>query len=113
MIGLSLADLIFEVFCFAATPSFRGVTTIVSKARQAVKDASSSSAELARDRSDLGKRVTDALTTKVKAAREQSLDRGIDTCSLHRLKLRSPHSSLLTLIKTSPYYLLCAIPKAL
>ena len=82
MIGLSLADLIFEVFCFAATPSFRGVTTIVSKARQAVKDASSSSAELARDRSDLGKRVTDALTTKVKAAREQSLDRGIDTSLL-------------------------------
>ena len=82
MIGLSLADLIFEVFCFAATPSFRGVTTIVSKARQAVKDASSSSAELARDQSDLGKRVTDALTTKVKAAREQSLDRGIDTSLL-------------------------------
>ena len=82
MIGLSLADLIFEVFCFAATPSFRGVATIVSKARQAVKDASSSSPELARDRSDLGKRVTDALTTKVKAAREQSLDRGIDTSLL-------------------------------
>lgn len=82
MIGLSLADLIFEVFCFAAAPSFRGATTIVSKARQAVKDASSSSPELARDRSDLGKRVTDALTTKVKAAREQCLDRGIDTSLL-------------------------------
>ena len=82
MIGPSLADLVLEIFCFAASPSFRGVATLVSKARQAVKDAGSSSPELARDHSDLGKRITDALVTKVKAAREQCLDRGIDTSLL-------------------------------
>ena len=82
MIGPSLADLVLEIFCFAASPSFRGVATLVSKARQTVKDAGSSSPELARDHSDLGKRITDALVTKVKAAREQCLDRGIDTSLL-------------------------------
>lgn len=82
MIGPSLADLVLEIFCFAASPSFRGVATLVSKARQAVKDAGSSSPELARDHSDLGKRITDALVTKVKAAREQCLNRGIDTSLL-------------------------------
>ena len=82
MIGPSLADLVLEIFCFAASPSFRGVATLVSKARQAVKDAGSSSPELAKDHSDLGKRITDALVTKVKAAREQCLDRGIDTSLL-------------------------------
>ena len=82
IIGPSLADLVLEIFCFAASPSFRGVATLVSKARQAVKDAGSSSPELARDHSDLGKRITDALVTKVKAAREQCLDRGIDTSLL-------------------------------
>ena len=82
IIGPSLADLVLEIFCFAASPSFRGVATLVSKARQTVKDVSSSSPELARDHSDLGKRITDALVTKVKAAREQCLDRGIDTSLL-------------------------------
>lgn len=81
-IGPSLADLLLEVFCFAASPSLRGVAAIVSKARQTVKDAATSSLELARDRSDLGKRIADALTTKVKAAREQCLDRGIDASLL-------------------------------
>ena len=82
IIGPSLADLVLEIFCFAASPSFRGVATLVSKARQTVKDVGSSSPELARDHSDLGKRITDALVTKVKAAREQCLDRGIDTSLL-------------------------------
>ena len=82
MIGPSLADLVLEIFCFAASPSFRGVATLVSKARQAVKDAGSSSPELAKDHSDLGKHITDTLTTRVKAAREQCLDRGIDTSLL-------------------------------
>ena len=81
-IGPSLADLVLEVFCFAASPSLRGVAAIVSKARQTVKDAATSSLELAKDRSDLGKRIADALTTKVRAAREQCLDRGIDTSLL-------------------------------
>ena len=82
IIGPSLADLVLEIFCFAASPSFLGVATLVSKARQTVKDVGSSSPELARDHSDLGKRITDALVTKVKAAREQCLDRGIDTSLL-------------------------------
>ncbi len=82
IIGPSLADLVLEIFCFAASPSFRGVATLVSKARQTVKDVGSSSPELARDHSDLDKRITDALVTKVKAAREQCLDRGIDTSLL-------------------------------
>ena len=82
MIGPSLADLVLEIFCFAASPSFLGVATLVSKARQTVKDVGSSSPELAKDHSDLGKRITDALVTKVKAAREQCLDRGIDTSLL-------------------------------
>ena len=78
MIGPSLADLVLEIFCFAASPSFRGVATLVSKARQAVKDAGSSSPELAKDHSDLGKHITDVLTNKVKAARQQRLDLGVD-----------------------------------
>ena len=82
MIGPSLADLVLEIFCFAASPSFRGVATLVSKARQAVKDAGSSSPELAKDHSDLGKHITDVLTNKVKAARQQCLDLGVDVSLL-------------------------------
>ena len=82
MIGLSLADLVLEIFCFAASPSFRGVATLVSKARQAVKDAGSSSPELAKDHSDLGKHITDVLTIKVKEARQQRLDLGVDVSLL-------------------------------
>lgn len=78
MIGPSLADLVLEIFCFAASPSFRGVATLVSKARQAVKDAGSSSPELAKGHSDLGKHITDVLTIKVKEARQQRLDLGVD-----------------------------------
>lgn len=82
MIGPSLTDLVLEIFCFAASPSFRGVATLVSKARQAVKDAGSSSPELAKDHSDLGKHITDVLTIKVKAARQQRLDLGVDVSLL-------------------------------
>lgn len=82
MIGPSLADLVLEIFCFAASPSFRGVATLVSKARQAVMDAGSSSPELAKDHSDLGKHITDVLTVKVKAARQQRLDLGVDVSLL-------------------------------
>lgn len=82
MIGPSLADLVLEIFCFAASPSFRGVATLVSKARQAVMDAGSSSPELAKDHSDLGKHITDVLTIKVKAARQQRLDLGVDVSLL-------------------------------
>ena len=82
MIGPSLADLVLEIFCFAAAPSFRGVATLVSKARQAVKDAGSSSPGLAKDHSDLGKHITDALTIKVKEARQQRLDLGVDVSLL-------------------------------
>ena len=82
MIGPSLADLVLEIFCFAASPSFRGVATLVSKARQAVKDAGSSSPELAKDHSDLGKHITDVLTIKVKEARQQRLDLGVDVSLL-------------------------------
>ena len=82
MIGPSLADLVLEIFCFAASPSFRGVATLVSKARQAVKDAGSSSPGLAKDHSDLGKHITDVLTIKVKAARQQCLDLGVDVSLL-------------------------------
>ena len=82
MVGPSLADLVLEVFCFAASPSFRGVATLVSKARQAVKDAGSSSPELAREHSNLSKHITDVLTIKVKAARQQCLDLGVDVSLL-------------------------------
>ena len=82
MIGPSLADLVLEIFCFAASPSFRGVAILVSKARQAVKDAGSSSPELAKDHSDLGKHITDVLTIEVKAARQQRLDLGVDVSLL-------------------------------
>lgn len=82
MIGPSLADLVLEIFCFAAAPSFRGVATLVSKARQAVKDAGSSSPGLAKDHSDLGKHITDTLTIKVKEARQQRLDLGVDVSLL-------------------------------
>ena len=81
-IGPSLADLVLEIFCFAASPSFRGVATLVSKARQAVKDAGSSSPELAKDHSDLGRHITDVLTIKVKEARQQRLDLGVDVSLL-------------------------------
>ena len=82
MIGPSLADLVLEIFCFAASPSFRSLATLMSKARQAVKDAGSSSPELAKDHSDLGKHITDVLTIKVKEARQQRLDLGVDVSLL-------------------------------
>ena len=81
-IGLSLADLVLEVFCFAATPSFKAVATLVATARQAVNDVGTSSPEFVKDRSMLSKRVIEVLTKKVKAAREQCLDRGIDASLL-------------------------------
>ena len=81
-IGLSLADLVLEVFCFAAAPSFKAVATLVATARQAVNDVGTSSPEFVKDRSMLSKRVIEVLTKKVKAAREQCLDRGIDASLL-------------------------------
>ena len=81
-IGLSLADLVLEVFCFAASPSFKGVATLVATARQAVNDVGTSSPEFVKDRSMLSKRVIEVLTKKVKAAREHCLDRGIDASLL-------------------------------
>ena len=81
-IGLSLADLVLEVFCFAASPSFKGVATLVATARQAVNDVGTSSPEFVKDRSMLSKRVIEVLTKKVRAAREQCLDRGIDASLL-------------------------------
>ena len=81
-IGLSLADLVLEVFCFAASPSVKGVATLVATARQAVNDVGTSSPEFVKDRSMLSKRVIEVLTKKVKAAREQCLDRGIDASLL-------------------------------
>ena len=81
-IGPSLADLVLEVFCFAASPSFKGVATLVVKARQAVNDVCASSPEFVKDRSMLSKRIIEVLTTRVKAAREQCLDRGIDASLL-------------------------------
>ena len=81
-IGLSLADLVLEVFCFAASPSFKAVATLVATARQAVNDVGTSSPEFVKDRSMLSKRVIEVLTKKVKAAREQCLDRGIDASLL-------------------------------
>ena len=82
MIGPSFADLVLEIFSFTASPSFRSFATLVSKARQAVKDAGSSSPELAKDHSDLGKYITNVLTHKVKAARQQCLDLGVDVSLL-------------------------------
>ena len=81
-IGLSLADLVLEVFCFAASPSFKAVATLVATARQAVNDVGTSSPEFVKDRSMLSKRVIEVLTKKVKAAREHCLDRGIDASLL-------------------------------
>ena len=81
-IGPSLADLVLEVFCFAASPSVKGVATLVAKARQAVNDVGTSSPKFVRDRSMLSKRIIEVLTKKVKAAREQCLDRGIDASLL-------------------------------
>ena len=81
-IGLSLAGLVLEVFCFAASPSFKAVATLVATARQAVNDVGTSSPEFVKDRSMLSKRVIEVLTKKVKAAREQCLDRGIDASLL-------------------------------
>ena len=81
-IGPSLADLVLEVFCFAASPSFKGVATLVVKARQAVNDVCASSPEFVKDRSMLSKRIIEVLSTRVKAARKQCLDRGIDASLL-------------------------------
>ena len=82
IIGPSLADLVLEVFCFAASPSVKGVATLAAKARQAVNDVGTSSPKFVRDRSMLSKRIIEVLTKKVKAAREQCLDRGIDASLL-------------------------------
>ena len=94
-IGPSLADLVLEVFCFAASPSFKGVATLVVKARQAVNDVCASSPEFVKDRSMLSKRIIEVLTTRVKAARKQCLDRGI-----HASLLAQAESAVAALIST-------------
>ena len=82
LIGASLTDLILDAFCFTASPSFKGFATLVTKARQAINDIDTSSPHFTKYQSALNKRITEAMTKKVKVARQQCFDRGVDSALL-------------------------------
>ena len=82
LIGTSLTDLILDAFCFTASPSFKGFATLVTKARQAINDIDTSSPHFTKYQSALNKRITEAMTKKVKVARQQCFDRGVDSALL-------------------------------
>ena len=82
LIGASLTDLILDAFYFTASPSFKGFATIVTKARQAINDIDTSSPRFTKYQSALNKRITEAMTKKVKVARQQCFDRGVDSALL-------------------------------
>ena len=82
LIGVSLTDLILDAFCFTASPSFKGFATLVTKARQAINDIDTSSPHFTKYQSALNKRITEAMTKKVKVARQQCFDRGVDSALL-------------------------------
>ena len=77
-VGPSLADLLMDVFCFAASPSFRGAAGLVSSARQAFKTARSGSSGMPGGGGDLGGQLTRSLANKVASVYQECRERGVD-----------------------------------
>ena len=77
-VGPSLADLLMDVFCFAASPSFRGAAGLVSSARQAFKTARSGSSGMPGGGGDLGGQLTRSLANKVASVYQECRERDVD-----------------------------------
>ena len=81
-VGPSLADLLMDVFCFAASPSFKGAAGLVSSARQAFKTARSGSSTMLGGGGDLGGHLTRRLAERVASAYRDCRERGVDSSYL-------------------------------
>ena len=81
-VGPSLADLLMDVFCFAASPSFKGAAGIVGGARRVFKGARQVSAEVPGGGGDLGGHLTLKLAERVASAYQDCRERGVDSSYL-------------------------------
>ena len=67
-----------DVFCFAASPSFKGAAGLVSSARQAFKTARSGSSGMPGGGGDLGGQLTRSLANRVASVYQECRERGVD-----------------------------------
>ena len=81
-VGPSLADLLMDVFCFAASPSFKGAAGIVGGARRVFKGAREVSAEVPGGGGDLGGQLARRLAERVASAYRDCRERGVDSSYL-------------------------------
>ena len=77
-VGPSLADLLMDVFCFAASPSFKGAADLVDGARRKFSRARQVSADLPGGGGDLGGQLTRRLAERVASAYRDCRERGVD-----------------------------------
>ena len=81
-VGPSLADLLMDVFCFAASPSFKGAVGLVGGARRVFKGAREVSADVPGGGGDLGGHLTRKLAERVASAYRDCRERGVDSSYL-------------------------------
>ena len=81
-VGPSLADLLMDVFCFAASPSFKGAAGIVGGARRVFKGARQVSAEVPGGGGDLGGQLARRLAERVASAYRDCRERSVDSSYL-------------------------------
>ena len=81
-VGPSLADLLMDVFCFAASPSFKGAADLVDGARRKFSRARQVSADLPGGGGDLGGQLTRRLAERVASAYRDCRERNVDSSYL-------------------------------
>lgn len=81
-VGPSLADLLMDVFCFAASPSFKGAADLVDGARRKFSRARQVSADLPGGGGDLGGQLTRRLAERVASAYRECRERNVDSSYL-------------------------------
>ena len=81
-VGPSLADLLMDVFCFAASPSFKGAADLVGGARRKFSRARQVSADLPGGGGDLGGQLTRRLAERVASVYRDCRERSVDSSYL-------------------------------
>ena len=81
-VGPSLADLLMDVFCFAASPSFKGAADLVDGARRKFSRARQVSADLPGGGGDLGGQLARRLAERVASAYRDCRERNVDSSYL-------------------------------
>ena len=81
-VGPSLADLLMDVFCFVASPSFKGAADLVDGARRKFSRARQVSADLPGGGGDLGGQLTRRLAERVASVYRECRERNVDSSYL-------------------------------